>query len=65
MTTGLARDRRPATTSVILDAGIAIFALPVRTTSYFVGRYLLSGIGVDGYTSLIVSIWFFGAGAHR
>jgi putative glycosyltransferase len=44
----------------ILYAGLAIFALSVLTSIYFVGRYLLSGIGVDGYTSLIVSIWFFG-----
>lgn len=44
----------------ILYAGVAIFALSVMTIIYFLCRYLLSGIGVDGYTSLIVSIWFFG-----
>jgi putative glycosyltransferase len=44
----------------ILYAGIAIFALSLLTIFYYVTRYLLSGIGVDGYTSLIVSIWFFG-----
>lgn len=27
---------------------------------FLVARYLLGGIGVDGYTSLIVSIWFLG-----
>jgi putative glycosyltransferase len=30
------------------------------TIVYFISRYLMSGIGVDGFTSLIVSIWFFG-----
>jgi len=44
----------------ILYAGIATFALSLLTIVYYVSRYLLSGIGVDGYTSLIVSIWFFG-----
>jgi putative glycosyltransferase len=44
----------------ILYAGITIFVLSLLTIAYYVGRYLLSGIGVDGYTSLIVSIWFFG-----
>jgi putative glycosyltransferase len=44
----------------ILYAGVTIFALSLLTIIYFVSRYLLSGIGVDGYTSLIVSIWFFG-----
>jgi putative glycosyltransferase len=44
----------------ILYAGMAIFALSLLTILYFVSRYLLSGIGVSGFTSLIVSIWFFG-----
>jgi putative glycosyltransferase len=44
----------------ILYAGIAIFALSVATILFYVSRYLASGIGVDGFTSLIVSIWFFG-----
>src|SRR6476659_250011 len=44
----------------ILYAGIAIFALSLVTIVYYISRYLLSGIGVDGFTSLIVSIWFFG-----
>jgi putative glycosyltransferase len=44
----------------ILYAGIAIFALSLLTIVYYVSRYLLSGIGVDGYTSLIVSVWLFG-----
>jgi putative glycosyltransferase len=45
---------------LVLYAGIAIFALSLLTIGYYMTRYLLSGIGVDGYTSLIVSIWFFG-----
>lgn len=45
---------------LILYAGIAIFVLSLLTIAFFVGRYLHSGIGVDGFTSLIVSIWFFG-----
>jgi len=44
----------------ILYAGIAIFALSLLTIGFFVTRYLHSGVGVDGFTSLIVSIWFFG-----
>ncbi len=45
---------------LILYAGVAIFALSLLTIAFFVMRYLHAGIGVDGYTSLIVSIWFFG-----
>ena len=44
----------------ILYGGIAIFALSLLAIAYYITRYLLSGIGVDGFTSLIVSIWFFG-----
>ena len=44
----------------ILYAGIAIFALSLLTIGFFITRYLHSGVGVDGFTSLIVSIWFFG-----
>jgi putative glycosyltransferase len=44
----------------ILYAGVAIFVLSLLTIVYYIARYLLSGIGVSGYTSLIVSIWFFG-----
>ena len=45
---------------LILYAGVAIFVLSSLTIVYYVVRYFLSGIGVSGYTSLIVSIWFFG-----
>jgi putative glycosyltransferase len=45
---------------LILYAGVAVFVLSLLTIIYYISRYLLSGIGIDGYTSLIVSIWFFG-----
>ena len=44
----------------ILYTGVGIFALSLLTIFYYISRYLLSGVGVSGYTSLIVSIWFFG-----
>jgi putative glycosyltransferase len=45
---------------LILYVGISIFGLSVVVIVYFVGRYFASGIGVDGFTSQIVSIWFLG-----
>lgn len=45
---------------LILYVGILIFSLSVVVIFYFVGRYFASGIGVDGFTSQIVSIWFLG-----
>jgi putative glycosyltransferase len=45
---------------LVFYAGLAIFALSLVAIFYYITRYLLSGIGVDGFTSLIVSIWFFG-----
>jgi putative glycosyltransferase len=39
---------------------MTIFVVSLVTILYYISRYLLSGIGVSGYTSLIVSIWFFG-----
>jgi putative glycosyltransferase len=45
---------------LLLYAGVAIFALSLLTILFYTSRYLLSGVGVSGYTSLIVSIWFFG-----
>ncbi|WP_230530749.1 glycosyltransferase family 2 protein [Microvirga roseola] len=44
----------------ILYTGILVCGLSVVTIAYFIVRYLLSGIGVGGWTSLIVSVWFFG-----
>jgi putative glycosyltransferase len=44
----------------VLYGGIAIFILSLLTIMYYFTRYFYSGIGVDGFTSLIISIWFFG-----
>jgi putative glycosyltransferase len=45
---------------LILYAGLLIFGLSTAVIAYFISRYLASGVGVDGFTSQIVSIWFFG-----
>lgn len=45
---------------LILYAGLLIFGLSAAVIAYFISRYLAFGIGVDGFTSQIVSIWFFG-----
>ncbi|MEZ0168394.1 glycosyltransferase family 2 protein [Microvirga sp. TS319] len=43
-----------------LYAGILVAGFSTVTIGYFLIRYLISGIAVDGWTSLIVSVWFFG-----
>ncbi len=45
---------------LIFYVGVSIFCLSVAVILYFLGRYFTSGIGVDGFTSEIVSIWFLG-----
>jgi putative glycosyltransferase len=45
---------------LILYAGLLIFGLSISVILYFLGRYFTSGVGVDGFTSQIVSIWFLG-----
>ena len=45
---------------ITLYSGIAIWGLSAIVVLYYLGRYLISGIPVDGFTSLITSIWFFG-----
>jgi len=45
---------------LILYAGITIFLFAVAVIFYFTVRYMTSGVGVSGFTSVIVSIWFFG-----
>ena len=45
---------------LIFYVGISIFGLSIAVILYFLGRYFTSGIGVDGFTSQIVSIWFLG-----
>jgi putative glycosyltransferase len=37
-----------------------IFGLSIGVILYYLGRYFTSGIGVDGFTSQIISIWFLG-----
>jgi len=44
----------------ILYAGLVVWFLSLLTMAYFLVRYLGSGIGVDGWTSLMISVWFFG-----
>lgn len=44
----------------VLYTGVCVWGLSIVTIAYFVARYMFSGIGVDGWTSLIVSVWFFG-----
>jgi len=45
---------------LILYAGLLILAFSAAGIIYILSRYLTSGIGVTGFTSIIVSIWFFG-----
>jgi putative glycosyltransferase len=45
---------------LILYVGLLVSSVSAATIAYYVLRYLFSGIGVDGFTSIIVSIWFFG-----
>jgi putative glycosyltransferase len=45
---------------LLLYVGVFIFGLSTTFILYYIGRYLTSGIGVDGFTSQIVSIWFLG-----
>jgi putative glycosyltransferase len=40
--------------------GVAIFFLSAIVILYYFFAYFITGIGIGGYTSLIVSIWFFG-----
>ena len=45
---------------LILYIGVLIFGLSTAVIIYFIGRYLTSGVGVSGFTSVIVSVWFLG-----
>jgi putative glycosyltransferase len=45
---------------IIFWAGFMSSCLAVAVIGYYLFRYAFFGIGVDGFTSLIVSIWFFG-----
>lgn len=44
----------------VLYTGILIFGLSAALILFYLARYFASGIGVDGFTSLIISIWFLG-----
>ena len=43
-----------------LYLGMTICLLAFLAVVYLVAQYLVIGSGVDGYTSLMVSVWFFG-----
>ncbi len=45
---------------LIFYTGLLIFGLSNCVVLYFLGRYFSSGIGVNGFTSIIISIWFLG-----
>jgi putative glycosyltransferase len=40
--------------------GVAIFGLSILVIFYFLCRYFIWGVGVTGFTSEIISIWFLG-----
>jgi putative glycosyltransferase len=44
----------------VLYAGLLIFLLSIGVTLYYLVRYFTSGIGVSGFTSLIISVWSLG-----
>jgi putative glycosyltransferase len=45
---------------LVFYGGLAISAFAFLMMLFFMGRYLWHGIGVDGWTSLFLSVWFFG-----
>jgi putative glycosyltransferase len=45
---------------LVFYLGLGICSLSALTAAFFVARYLSSGVGVDGWTSIFVSVWFFG-----
>lgn len=45
---------------IVFYVGLAIFSLSTALTFYYFIRYFTHGIGVTGYTSQIISIWFLG-----
>ena len=45
---------------LIFYVGASIFGFSNAVILYYLARYLTSGVGVSGYTSLIISIWFLG-----
>ena len=45
---------------LVFYVGLFISLLSASLIVYFVSRYAIAGVGVSGWTSLIMSIWFFG-----
>jgi putative glycosyltransferase len=45
---------------LVLYTGFLIFGLSIALILYYLARYFGSGIGVNGFTSIIVSVWFLG-----
>ncbi|CAN5320345.1 glycosyltransferase family 2 protein [soil metagenome] len=46
--------------TLVFWLALGVWGLSVVAIIYLVGRYLVGGIGVSGWTSLIVTLWFFG-----
>lgn len=45
---------------VIFHFGLVVFALSLATMGFYFFRWLVHGIGVEGWLSVILSVWFFG-----
>ena len=45
---------------VIFHFGLAVFGLSIAAIGFFLLRWLVHGIGVEGWLSVILSVWFFG-----
>lgn len=45
---------------LVFYSGLLIFMTSIGIVIYFLFRYLTHGIGVSGFTSQIISLWFFG-----
>jgi putative glycosyltransferase len=45
---------------LVFYAGLSIFVTSIGVVIYFLLRYLTNGIGVSGFTSQIISLWFLG-----
>lgn len=45
---------------IVLYSGMSICGMSALMIFYLLARYFIAGVGVDGWMSLIVSVWFFG-----
>lgn len=50
----------PALLYGVLYMGVAISALSGVFILYILARYVTTGVGISGYASIIISVWFFG-----